>query len=169
MTDRTRLINQARGFLTERGIWIGTGRHVFQKELTRLAADGNDDLSRRMLMLLSDMASELDVINDRVAIIDTETKALAKTDADMQRLMEIPGIGPTIATANGWQSSSSHFCPSAKSPIGSYFDQPISRRRESIFGGGVSGGSSSGIANHSKVTSSIADYLIRQGFSAQRF
>ena len=26
-------------------------------------------------------------------------RALARTDADMQRLMEIPGIGPTIATA----------------------------------------------------------------------
>lgn len=57
VTDRTRLINQARGFLMERGIRVGRGHHVFQKELTRLAVEGNDDLSRRMLMLLSDMAS----------------------------------------------------------------------------------------------------------------
>ena len=52
-----------------------------------------------MLMLLSGMASELDAINDRIAAIDVEIKALAKADADMQRLMEIPGVGPTIATA----------------------------------------------------------------------
>jgi len=99
VSDRTRLINQGCGFLMEPGIRVGTRRHVFQKELTRSAAEGADDLSPRMLMLLSDMASELDVTNDRVADIDAETKALAKTDADMQRLMEIPGVGPTIATA----------------------------------------------------------------------
>ena len=49
-------------------------------------------------MLLSDMASELNVINDQVAAIDAEIKALVRTDADMQRLMEVPGFGPTIAT-----------------------------------------------------------------------
>ena len=64
-----------------------------------MTAEGNDDLSRRMLMLLSDMASELDVINDRIAAIDVEIKALTKAHADMQRLMDIPGVGPTIATA----------------------------------------------------------------------
>lgn len=99
VSDRTRLINQGRGLLMERGTRFGTGRHVFQKELTRLTAEGNDDLSRRMLMLLSDVASELDVINDRISAIDAAVKVLAKADADMQRLMEIPGIGPTIATA----------------------------------------------------------------------
>ncbi len=99
VTDRTRLINQGCGFLMERGIRVGAGRHVFQKELTRLAVEGTDDLSRRILLLLADMASELNLINDRVAAIDAEIKALAKTDTDMQRLMEIPGVGPTIATA----------------------------------------------------------------------
>ncbi|GGO62851.1 hypothetical protein GCM10011315_42820 [Roseovarius pacificus] len=99
VSDRTRLINQGRGFLMERGIRVGTGRHVFQKELARLATEGIADLSPRMLLLVTDMVSELDVINDRVAAIDAEIKALARADADMQRLMEIPGIGPTIATA----------------------------------------------------------------------
>lgn len=36
-----------------------------------------------MLMLLSDMASELGVINGRVAAVDAEIKALARADADM--------------------------------------------------------------------------------------
>ena len=72
---------------------------MFRKELARLIAEDNDDLSCRMLMLLSGMASELDAIYDRIAAIDVEIKALAKADADMQRLMEIPGVGPTIATA----------------------------------------------------------------------
>ena len=99
VSDRTRLINQGRGFLMERGIRGGTERHIFQKELLRLTAEGNDDILHRMIMLLSDMASELHVINERIAAIDAEVKALAQADTDMQRLMEIPGIGPTIATA----------------------------------------------------------------------
>ncbi|HCQ67309.1 MAG TPA: IS110 family transposase [Rhodobacteraceae bacterium] len=99
VTERTRLINQGRGFLMEHGVRVGTGRHVFQKELMRLAAEGAADLSTRMLSMLSDMAIELGTINGRVDAIDTEIKSLAKADADMQRLMEIPGVGPTIASA----------------------------------------------------------------------
>ena len=99
VSGRTRLINQSRSFLMERGIRVGTGRHVFQKELARLTAEGNDDLSYRMLVLSADMVSEMDVINNRFAAIDAEIKALARTDADMQWLMAIPGVGPTIATA----------------------------------------------------------------------
>ncbi len=64
-----------------------------------MAAEGAADLSPRMLMPLSDMASELGVINDRVAAIDAEIEALARADADLQRLMGIAGVGPTIATA----------------------------------------------------------------------
>lgn len=45
----------------------------------------NDDLSRRMLMLLSGMASELDLINDWIAAIDVEIKALAKADGSVAK------------------------------------------------------------------------------------
>ncbi len=97
--NRTRLINQARGFLMERGIRIGKGRHVFQKALMDLTADCPDDLSPRMVRLFSDMAGELARINEQVATLDREIKAVARKDADMRRLMEIPGVGPTIASA----------------------------------------------------------------------
>ncbi|WP_420337095.1 IS110 family transposase [Roseibium sp.] len=99
VSDRTRLINQGRGFLMERGTRVGTGRHVFQKGLTKLTTQGTVDLSPRIVLMLSDMASDLGEINRRVAAIDAEIKSLAKTDADMQRLMEIPSVGPTIASA----------------------------------------------------------------------
>jgi hypothetical protein len=54
-----RLINQDRGFLMERGIQVGMGRHVFQKELVRLVATDTTDLSHRILSMLSDMLAEL--------------------------------------------------------------------------------------------------------------
>lgn len=97
--DRTRLINQARGFLMERGVRPAQGRHVFQKFLTRLAEDHSGDLTPRMLAMLVDMAAELSAINEKVAALDSEIKSAAGADQDMRRLMEIPGVGPTIATA----------------------------------------------------------------------
>lgn len=97
--NRTGLINQARGFLMERGIRVGTGRHVFQRALLQLMAKKNTDLSPSMINVLSEMAEELASINDRVAALDAEIKAHARADADMCRLMEIPGVGPTIASA----------------------------------------------------------------------
>lgn len=97
--NRTRLVNQARGFLMERGIRIGTGRHVFQKELARLLEEGDPTLMPGMVRILSDMAAELAEINERIAGLDAEIRSHASRDADMQRLMEIPGVGPTIATA----------------------------------------------------------------------
>lgn len=65
----------------------------------KLVADGVTDLSPRILLMSSDKPTELGSINPRVEAIDAEIKALAKTDADMQRLMEIPGVGSTIASA----------------------------------------------------------------------
>ena len=49
--------------------------------------------------MLSDMAAELGRINEKVAALDSEIKSVAGADQDMRRLMEIPGVGPTIATA----------------------------------------------------------------------
>lgn len=97
--NRTRLINQARGFLMERDVRIGTGRHVFQRALAQLVAENDSGLSPSMIRVLSEMADELVAINDRVAVLDAEIKAHAHADADMSRLMEIPGVGPTIASA----------------------------------------------------------------------
>ena len=97
--NRTRLINQARGFLMERGIRIGSGRHVFQKALVKLTDHAEGDLSGRMFEMFEGMAAELSAINEQVAGLDAEIKSVARKNEDMCRLMEIPGIGPTIATA----------------------------------------------------------------------
>ena len=48
--------------------------------------------------------------------IDTEIKTLARADTDMQRLMEIPGVGPTIASAPcGRRWHRQQFCQGARS------------------------------------------------------
>jgi transposase len=93
------LVNQARGFLIERGIRIGRGRHVLQRELRRLLENDGQSLMPGMIHILAGMAAELADVNDRIADLDAQIRIHARQDAGMQRLMEIPGVGPKIATA----------------------------------------------------------------------
>jgi len=97
--SRTALINQARGFLMERGVRIATGRHVFERVVANLLVDPQHQLSPAIIEILSGMTEELTTINFRVAQLDKEIAAQAKSDDDMRRLMAIPGVGPTIASA----------------------------------------------------------------------
>ena len=101
--SRTRLINQARAFLMERGVRIGQGRHVFQRALQQIVAEGDVDIGPRIQELIQeliqDMAAELGDLNKRIAAFDAEIKELARSEPDMKRLAEIPGVGPMIASA----------------------------------------------------------------------
>jgi len=97
--SRTRLVNQARAFLMERGIRVPQGRHTFQRALADLLKDEHADISPRMTVLLEDMESELADLNQRIGAFDDEITALAKSDPTIRRLTAIPGIGPMIASA----------------------------------------------------------------------
>lgn len=83
----------------ERGIRIGTGRQVFQRELRRLLDDDGQCLMPRMVHVQTTTAKELGQVNDRIASLNAQICTHARRDADMQRLMEIPVVRPTIATA----------------------------------------------------------------------
>ncbi|MGX0978267.1 hypothetical protein ACSSVY_004007 [Roseovarius sp. MBR-51] len=83
----------------QRGIRVGTRRDVSQKELTRLVEEGTGEISCQTIITLSDMASELTVTNDRDAAIVAEIRVLTRTDADLQRLMDMHDIDPSLASA----------------------------------------------------------------------
>lgn len=63
----------------ELGIRVGTGRHAFRKELMSLAAEGFDNLSPHILLMLSEMAMELATNNDRIDVIDAENETRGRT------------------------------------------------------------------------------------------
>jgi transposase len=58
VTDSIRLIDQGRGYLMEHGLRVGTGRHVFHTELTKLPAEDAAGPSQCIVRMLFDMASE---------------------------------------------------------------------------------------------------------------
>lgn len=98
--ERTALINQLRAILLERGMTVPQGRRKLEQYLAAMS-DANDDtsLSLRMRRLIDDMRAEWLELDRRIAALDNEFAACARSDADARRLATIPGIGVLNATA----------------------------------------------------------------------
>jgi len=96
---RTRLINQMRAILLERGLTFPKGRRKFEIGLASLLDDTDIDLSKRISALLADMREEWKEMDRRIAELDREFADRAKSNEATRRLLTIPGIGNLTATA----------------------------------------------------------------------
>lgn len=97
--ERTALINQLRGLLSEFGIVIPKGRYQARHPLpVVLEDDGNGipELARQAFVEINDRIRDLDA---RLLAYDRRIDALARESEAAQRLMAIPGVGPVTATA----------------------------------------------------------------------
>lgn len=109
VNSRTRLINQLRAILLERGITVVKGRRALAVALEPLLdpedtgpeATGPKDtgLSSRIRLLIADMRREWDALDTRIATLDREFVETARHSAPERRLATIPGIGALNATA----------------------------------------------------------------------
>ena len=99
VSQRTGIINQIRAFLLERGIAVRQGHRFLRAELPRILATPPDVLSPRMVRLIEDLASDWRRLDGRVESLSGEIEAVARQDADCERLMSVPGIGPIISSA----------------------------------------------------------------------
>ena len=104
VNSRTRLINQLRAILLERGVTVAKGRRALAIALEPLL-DPEDNgpevtgLSPRMRLLLADMRREWDALDTRIATLDREFVETARHSAPERRLATIPCIGALNATA----------------------------------------------------------------------
>src|SRR5216683_5279641 len=96
---RTSVINQLRAFLFERGITIRQGRRHLEEQLPQILEDADNDLSARMRALLRGLQEEWKTLEADIARVEEEIERLAAHDDACQRLAEIPGVGPLVATA----------------------------------------------------------------------
>jgi len=97
--ERTALINQLRGLLSEFGIVIAKGRYQARHQLPVVLDDPDNGipmLARQILVEVNERIRELDV---RILAYDRRIEVLARESEAAQRLMAIPGIGPVTATA----------------------------------------------------------------------
>ena len=97
--QRTSLINALRAHLAEFGIVAGVGRNGLER-LLQVIEDGDDErvppTARDCLLALRD---QLEMVKGQVLVADRYILAWHRSSEVSQRLDDIPGVGPLIASA----------------------------------------------------------------------
>jgi len=99
VSRRTAVINQTRAFLLERGITFRKGASSLRRQMPEILENGDAPLSPRIRSLLAMMWGEWKQLDEQVESFNTQIEAICGGDAACQRLREIPGVGPLIASA----------------------------------------------------------------------
>jgi transposase len=99
VSRRTAVINQVRAFLLERGITFRKGPASLRKQMPEILENADAQLSPRIRALLAAMWEEWKQLDGQVESFNTQIEAIGNDDPVCQRLREIPGVGPLIASA----------------------------------------------------------------------
>jgi transposase len=93
--QRTATINRIRGLLSEFGIVLPLKAATVRRE----AMLQLEDLPGWANTVIGDLLSEVSRLDERVAQYDRHIEGIAKTCEAAKQLMQLPGVGPTTATA----------------------------------------------------------------------
>ena len=96
---RTALVNQVRGLLAEYGIIIHKGGSAVRKGLPDILEDAENGLTMRSRELFADLYEELRLLDERFKESEKQIETSNRGNEVCQRLDEILGIGPLIASA----------------------------------------------------------------------
>ena len=102
--QRTGIVNQIRAFLLDRGVAVRKGPRFLRTELPRILATHCDVLSPRMVHVIEELAGDWHRLDERIKSVSSEIEALADQDPSCERLMTVPGIGPS-SRARRWLRS----------------------------------------------------------------
>ncbi len=97
--ERTALINQLRGLLSEFGLIMPQGRYSAQHDIPGILEDAENGLPMLTRKLLHDTWFRLRTLNEQVLAYDRELNHLVRDSEPAKRLMTVPGIGAITATA----------------------------------------------------------------------
>jgi transposase len=106
--QRTALINQLRGFLTEYGIVVERGREKLSARIPELLEDADNGLSPSGRRLFQTIYAEWQQMDKAIDRVEQGLEAHAKADEPAQRLMKMRGVGVKIATAMIAQLGNGH-------------------------------------------------------------
>jgi transposase len=96
---RTARLNGVRGFLRELGVFIPRGARRVRPALAELLEDPDSPLPNALRPVLAESSQEIAELERRLATLQTQLNALARSVPDVQLLRSILGIGPITATA----------------------------------------------------------------------
>ena len=83
----------------EYGIVIPQGIGRLREHLPRLLEDGENNLTMRSRELFAELYEQLRWLDERIAVFERKIAHVFKTNESCQRLGQMAGVGPMIATA----------------------------------------------------------------------
>ncbi len=99
VSRRTATINQVRAFLIEQGITVRRGAGALRNSLFDILNKRADEISPRMHDLIVGLHEDWLWLDERIDTITRQIEEVGTREANCQRLMSVPGIGPLISTA----------------------------------------------------------------------
>ncbi|ROV58336.1 IS110 family transposase [Vibrio ponticus] len=110
VTERTRLINQIRGLISEYGIIIPQGKVAFRKSIPEILESNENQLSPVLRELVSHQYERYLYIDEHIQWFDDKLNQTVKQFDNAKRLMSIPGFGPLTSQAVAvWLGSGQQF------------------------------------------------------------
>ena len=99
MGHRTAKANQIRGLVTECGVVAPLGLAALRSAIPCWLEDAENGLTVLFRSLLHGLWEDLARFDERIATMDAEVDRIAKSNPMVQRLQQLRGVGPLIATA----------------------------------------------------------------------
>jgi transposase len=96
--ERTAIVNQIRGFLSERGIVLPKSVNKVRQELPLILEDAENALSSISRELFLELYENLRELDEVIKAQDRRINRLCQQNALSRRILEVPGIGPITAT-----------------------------------------------------------------------
>lgn len=99
--DRTALVNEIRGLLSEFGVVTPKGRRQFQCSIAELIStlQAQEKLSTKSILMFQGLCTELSTLSTRIEDLEHSIAGVLKENPAMQRIEQMPGVGVLTATA----------------------------------------------------------------------
>ena len=99
VSQRTELINQARGFASEYGVSFPKRRQELMAGLPLALEDASNGLTHVARFALLALLEDIRALDTRLDELAKQTAALAQQEPAYARLLSVPGFGPVVAPA----------------------------------------------------------------------
>ena len=96
--DRTSLGNRIRGYLRESGLFLVVGLSQVRKQVSLLLEDAGNELTFEMREIISNCHQKLLCLDEEIARYTQKIERFCKQNPVCERLMELAGVGPMIAS-----------------------------------------------------------------------
>lgn len=95
---RVALVNHLRGLLMEYGVVLPEGYASFKKQIIEVLEDANLELTPMIRTIVHSILAHIKNLDSTEKSYRLQLKQISEENADCQRLMTVPGVGPLIAT-----------------------------------------------------------------------